>query len=282
MDDAQARLAVAIATGDLDALRAAVDDDADLDHEDAELRRPLHAAAMCPHPHVVTALLEAGASPEGRLLGQDGGTPLAVALFYARRDIAPLLADPPLPDNLRCAAALGRDLAPFVGPDGSLRAEAGSGRGFCRPITDFPPCSPSDDRQMVLDDALTYAARFGEVDAMARLVALGADVDAVPYRGTPLWWAVYADDPVSAAWLLDHGADPDLRHDFGGTDHGRDAVAMHLAAQYGALRTLELLLDRGADPSIRDGAWNATPREWAEHTGSDAAAALLAGRDRRG
>ena len=63
------------------------------------------------------------------------------------------------------------------------------------------------------------------------MAALGADINANPFRGTPLLWACYSDKVEAAAWLLDHGADPDLRHDWGGEGHGVDAVAMHLAAQ---------------------------------------------------
>ena len=108
---------------------------------------------------------------------------------------------------------------------------------------------------------------------MAALVQLGADVNANPYRGTPLLWAVYSDRLAASTWLLDHGADPDLRHDFGGAGHGENAVAMHLAAQYGAMGCLRLLLDRGADPGIVDAAHGGTPLGWAQFSGTEAAVA---------
>ena len=79
----------------------------------------------------------------------------------------------------------------------------------------------------------------------------------------------------AAACLLDLGADPDLRHGFGGEGHGVQAVAMHLAAQHSALRCLDLLLDRGADPSIVDAAYDATPLEWAVECGAPDSAELL-------
>lgn len=83
----------------------------------------------------------------------------------------------------------------------------------------------------------------------------------------------YADRVEAATWLLDHGADPDLRHDFGGVGHGVQAVAMHLAAQYGSLRCLQLLLDRGADATMTDGAHGSTPLGWARF-GEQSEAAL--------
>ena len=68
---------------------------------------------------------------------------------------------------------------------------------------------------------------------------------------------------------------PDLRHDFGGAEHGRAAVAMHLAAQYGCLKVLRLLLERGARSDIADGAFDATPRGWAQHVNATESVALL-------
>ncbi len=46
---------------------------------------------------------------------------------------------------------------------------------------------------------------------MTELVRAGVNVNANAYRGTPLLWAIYADRSKAATWLLDHGADPDLR-----------------------------------------------------------------------
>jgi hypothetical protein len=41
------------------------------------------------------------------------------------------------------------------------------------------------------------------------------------------------------------------------------------------LKCLRLLLDRGADPTIRDAAYQGTPLGWAEHSGASDSAALL-------
>ncbi len=235
---------------------------------------PLHAAAMAGHVDLARRLLAAGAGRDGALMGARGGTPLALALFYAKTEVAELLADPPLPDGLRTAAALGRPIDRFIQGD-HLTPQAAEGTDFYRPLPLFPPWERTKDRQELLDEALTWSARNDQCESMARLVALGASVNAVPYRGTPLLWAVYGDRVAAATWLLDHGADPNLRHDFGGAQHGRGAVALHLAAQYGCLKCLRLLLERGADPTIRDAAYQATPLGWAEHGGARESAALL-------
>jgi ankyrin repeat protein len=238
---------------------------------------PLHAAAMAGHVDLARRLLGAGARRDGALMGARGGSPLALALFYAKTAVAQLLADPPVPDSLRTAAALGRPIDRFVDGD-RLTAQASEGTDFYRPLPGFPPWERTNQRQELLDEALSWAARNDQCESMARLVALGAHVNANPYRGTPLLWAVYSDRVAAATWLLDHGADPNLRHDFGGAQHGKSAVALHLAAEYGCLRCLRLLLDRGADPTIQDDGYHATPLGWAEHSGATESAALLRAR----
>jgi len=235
---------------------------------------PLHTAAMTGHVDLARRLLAAGASRAGRLLGARGGSPLSLALHYGQTRVAEILAAPALPDNLRTAAALNRPLERFV--DGNaLTAQASEGTDFYRPLSVFPLWERTNDRQELLDEALSWAARNDACEAMARLVELGANVNANAYRGTALLWAVYADRVAAATWLLDHGADPDLRHDFGGSGHGVQAVAMHLAAQFSCLGCLRLLLDRGADATIKDAAHDATPLEWAQHGGSSDAVAIL-------
>ncbi len=235
---------------------------------------PLHTAAMAGHLDLVDRLLAAGASREGNLFGCEGGSPLSLALFYAKTEVADRLASPAIPDNLRSAAGLGRPMARFVAAD-LLTADAFGGLDFYRPGMGFPEWKREKSRQEILDESLCWASRNDQCTSMAALVDLGANVNANPYRGTPLLWAIYADQIAAATWLLDNGADPDLRHDFGGAGHGVQAVAMHLAAQYESLKCLQLLLERGADPTITDEAYSSTPLGWAEHVGAESAIKIL-------
>jgi ankyrin repeat protein len=235
---------------------------------------PLHLAAMANQVPLCARLLEAGAPRAGRLLGCDGGSPLALALFYARSHSAELLADAPEPFNLRNAAALGLSLEPFLAGSEVLPS-ALVGLDFYRPLEVFPVWERTLARQEVLDEALSWAARNSQLDAMEQLVALGADVNANAYRGTALLWACFDDRVDAASWLLDHGADPNLAHDFGGRNHGTDACALHLAAQFECLECARLLVERGASLSAVDGAFGATPLGWARHEGSAAAVAML-------
>ena len=233
---------------------------------------PLHTAGMAGQTDLARRLVAAGASVQADAYGHAGGSALCYALFYAKAYMGEVL-DPVYPDNLRTAAALGNDIRRFV--DGSeLTPQAYVGLGFYAPVF-FPVWNRTGTRQEVLDEALSWASRNNQCGSMAALLELGADVNASAFRGTPLLWACYADKVEAAAWLLDHGADPNLRHDWGGEGHGVAAVAMHLAAQHGAVGCLELLLDHGADPTIVDGAHGGTPLGWAEYNHADKAAETL-------
>ncbi|MDE0451740.1 MAG: ankyrin repeat domain-containing protein [Gammaproteobacteria bacterium] len=233
---------------------------------------PLHTAGMAGHSDLARRLLAAGASLRTDAHGKPGGSPLSYALFYAKAYMGEVLT-PPYPDNLRTAAGLGNDLGKFIRGN-ELTPDTYFGLDFYAPEF-FPAWNRTFERQEVIDEALTWAARNNQCEAMAVLVGLGADVNANPFRGTPLLWACYSDKVEAATWLLDHGADPDLRHDWGGEGHGVDAVAMHLAAQHNCVGCLSLLLDRGADATIVDGAHGGTPAGWAEYGGAADALEIL-------
>jgi ankyrin repeat protein len=71
------------------------------------------------------------------------------------------------------------------------------------------------------------------------------------------------DDPQYVAALLRHGASVDDKRLTGqGTDGGR-ATALHYAAKAGFVKTIEVLLDHGADPRARDDN-GLTPLDWLE------------------
>lgn len=241
---------------------------------------PLHQAAYANAVPLVERLLGAGANPSLEAYGE-GGTPLAVALFWGHREAADVLAARAvLPCTLRIAAGLGRlDLVRrCFAEDGALTEEAARGRGFYRPHTGFPAWQPSPARQEVLDEALVWAAKGDRVEVLPELVARGADVNADPYRGTPLAWAAANGRRAAASWLIDHGADVNRAATFGGPGHGERVTALHLAAQADQVDLVRLLLDRGADSRLTDALYGGTPAGWAEHEGATGALALLAGR----
>lgn len=261
----------------LAAVRLLLDAGADVQQANDRGWTPLHQAAYRNDPDMAALLLDAGARCDVSAHG-DGGTPLAVALFWGHREVSAVLAQHgAVPANLRVAAGLGLpDLVQACfHSDGTLTAAARIGRAFYRPHSGFPAWRPSDDPQEIVDEALVWAAKSDRTDVMPLLVARGARVDADPYRGTPLLWAATNNRRQAAGWLLDHGADVNQRATFGGPSHGAGVTALHLAAQSDHGEMVEFLLKRGADPTIQDALYESTPVGWAEHGGARRALSAL-------
>jgi ankyrin repeat protein len=102
---------------------------------------------------------------------------------------------------------------------------------------------------------------------LERLVQAGARLDADPYRGTPLIWAAARNRAEAAAWLLDHGANVDQKGTFGGLTHGQGVTALHMAAQSGHMPMVKLLVECGADRSIKDDLYHSTAEGGAQYFG---------------
>jgi ankyrin repeat protein len=250
---------------------------ADVQRGNAHGWTPLHQAAYSDLPAMARMLLDAGARVDVSARG-DGGTPLVVALFWGNTATAELLAEHGLhPRNLRVAAGLGRleVLEELIDARGKLAPEAGARRGFYRPHSGFPAWQPSADEREIRDEALTWAARNGRVEAVELLVERGASVEADVYRGTAMSWAAACGRVEVIRRLVELGVDPNQRTTFGGPGHGERVTPLHLAAQNGDLDAIRALLDLGADPSLRDGLYDGTPADWAEHGGQTAARDLL-------
>ena len=236
---------------------------------------PLHQAGYGNDLRLARLLLEAGARTDLSAHGE-GGTPLAAALFWGHATTADFLAEREVtPHNLRIAAGLGRrDLIDgFV--DGDRLVAAGQARAFYRPHTGFPPWQPSDNPQEIVDEALVWAAKSDRADVLGRLVELGADIDADPYRGTALTWAAVNGNVAAVRRLVELGADLDRKATFGGPDHGQGVTALHLAAQNGRRAAVEALVEAGADPAITDDLYGGPAAGWAEHGGHASIAEYL-------
>jgi ankyrin repeat protein len=256
-------------TGGLTVIHALLAAGSDVNEANDRGWTPLHQAAYANRSDIAAVLIQNGAALDVEAHGS-GGTPLVVALFWGHRDAADLLGrDSIAPSNLRTAAGLGRlDLldACFQ-QDGALTEEACAARGFYRPHSGFPEWKPSTDPQEVLDEALVWACKCGRLDVLHRLVKAGAHPNANPYRGTPLIWASVCNRLETIAWLLNHGADINQKATFGGLSHGQGITALHLAAQYGHLDVVKLLIHRGADCAIQEDLYQSTPESAANHFG---------------
>ena len=219
----------------------------------------LHQAGYGNDSALARLLLDAGARTDLYARG-DGGTPLIAALFWGHREVAELLGLEP--GNLRVAAGLGKEdmIDELVGTPA-----AGTHRGFYRPHGGFPAWTPSNDPQEILDEALVWAAKADRLQAIDRLVDHGARVEADPYRGTPLSWAAANGRVAAIRRLVELGADVNQPTTFGGPDHGQDVFALHLAAQAGQEEAVDVLLELGADPTLRDGLYHGDAAGWAGH-----------------
>lgn len=107
-----------------------------------------------------------------------------------------------------------------------------------------------ETRAQMWQRQVSWAAENGFTERLALLARHGIDVSGV--------------DPVIPR-LPDQ---PNARDADG-------ATALHHAAWSGDLALIRQLLDAGADPSLRDIRFDATPQGWAEHAYQDEAAALL-------
>lgn len=265
-------LAMATSTCDERTVRLLLEHGADPAHANAHGWTALHQVGYANAVHLADALLSAGARTDAFARG-DGGTPLVAALFWGHREVADRLAREGVqPRNLRAAAGVG-DAALVDELAGT--PQAGVHRGFYRPHSGFPPWTPTDDAQEVLDEALAYAARSGRADVLDAIVGHGARLESDVYRGTPLIWAASRGRAAAVERLLALGADPAGRGDYGGESHGRQVTPLHLAGAGGDAATVELLLGAGADPSVLDGHGYGTPAGWARHHGHSDVAELI-------
>ena len=104
-------------------------------------------------------------------------------------------------------------------------------------------------------DEIHLAARHRDAERLACLLAAGTDPNVRNARepngdggNTPLWFAAQGARPGGvpvARLLLDAGAHLNERCEYGTT-------ALHMAASWAHLDTLQFLVARGADPSLCD------------------------------
>jgi ankyrin repeat protein len=122
-----------------------------------------------------------------------------------------------------------------------------------------------------------------------------------PGGSTPLMYATLYGDPESVRWLLDRGADPNLRNEAGATalmwalddlaktrlllDHGADANAQSddgitpliiAAGRFGSSGLVKLLLDHGANPSAKSPDSSRSPLIQASRAGDETVLKILA------
>ncbi|MGC0314797.1 ankyrin repeat domain-containing protein [Kitasatospora acidiphila] len=127
-------------------------------------------------------------------------------------------------------------------------------------------------------DALLGAALAGDGPAVAWLLAArpGVAAEARAARPSAMVWAAANGRPGALRLLAGLGFDVNA---LGRGDIPSDQpweTALHQAAAADDVPSIRLLLELGADPSIRDRRFDATPLDWAHHLGRPEAARELA------
>jgi ankyrin repeat protein len=115
------------------------------------------------------------------------------------------------------------------------------------------------------------AAAMGEAESIAKAIRRDpALVNAFAPDGYPvLGLAIFFRQPDLASFLIDHGADVNLR-----ANNPSRLAPIHAACARKDLTTLELLLSKGANPNARDQG-GFSPLDHAKASGNDAMEAIL-------
>jgi len=210
---------------------------------EAEGGIPLTAAISFDAIHVVEALLDSGALPNG--VDQDG-VPMAYAMHFGFTPIAELLAERGAQLDLRFAAGSGRlELVKgWFNTDGSLKPGAGGladPYGLEAKLQGESPFRCQRTQQNILSQALYFACVHNKLDVADFLLSRGANINAI------------VPGLDSRATVL---------HRIATMNAGADAV-------------IRFLLARGADRGIRDEVHRTTPADWARYYQRDDAVMLL-------
>ena len=244
-------------SGRLEAARLLLDAGADPDRTASDGPTPLMMAAGDGHPEVVRLLLARGAAVDAAHPNV-GCTAFHFACFGNQAACAEALARAGCDVGLKDSdGKTGRELAEAEGHAAvvaRLRAVVAEQLRAAQAVGPGPgePELAADD-VVVGDggpaDCLLEAAQEGDGAAVARLLAAGADPNALVTRRTPLGEVVRVTPLVAAAargrvevamLLLEGGADPSRANSDG------NGTPLMVAAQSGHLELLRLLLARGA------------------------------------
>ena len=216
-----------------------LDHGASVDARDRFGARPLSHAARFGHLETVDLLLARGAPIDARNLA--GATALYFAAEGGRTSIAQRLIERGADVRLVGRSGVSPvSAAAYAGNDAIVEALLARGADERAPDeTGKPP--------------VVYAAAGARLDVLKRLLTRNIDINTrYPNDLTLLMWASGPDEKASEAqaiqvvsYLLDAGAHIDDRD-------ARGRTALMIAAEGGRAEIANLLLARGADPSLKD------------------------------
>ena len=285
-----------VRAGDIDTVRAMLDESPDLVNAHGPhphwggRPQPLHMAIEGNRRDVFELLIARGADVDGDNAGYDHWSPLMIAITGGRTELVErLLAHGArvglveallMRDDGRVEALLGRGGLPDIAPNrGSILAFARTPRAIDLLMAHGAQVDTPDRWESTPIHAISRLgvngrhlvehlvargvsaspeeyARLGDAVALERIV--GAD-PAVAASDGVMMAAVDFGHHELVEWLLARGANVDAR-----SNAESRHTALHSAAWNGDLRMVQLLVAHGADAGLRDVQYDATPLGWAE------------------
>jgi len=208
----------------------------------AEINGPLGAAACIDNVEIAALLLDRGAA----INGTGSWSPLEEALYWNNQRVIDLLLDRGASlHNLRIAAGLGRTdlIERFFRSDGTLKPEAGK--------IDWPfgELQKSNLNCEIKEELQAKVRQWSD--------------DRQDIINNAFVYACMHHHIDAASLLLKKGAQIDAippGFDYAGT-------GLHYAALNGHRRMVDFLIQQGADVNVKDSKVNSTPAGWADHGG---------------
>jgi ankyrin repeat protein len=254
-------------SGDLDAVSRMLEQDPARIGAQFAYYEPLHYAVKGGSLAMVELLLRKGAQPAApgwSRLGDE--TPLAKAKYRHREDMALLLEQA----AAKAPPYIWPEKKPFT-PEQQARHDFVIACGYTPDVGLVHRTIPLHPAWM--NRGLYEAIHHDRMDMVHILLEAGADVNGLmPFACwfTPLMHTLRYPQPrwPMAELLLQLGTPVD-------SVNGLGMTALHIVVAFGIVQAAKWLLDHGADPNVKDWEFEATPLAWAIRWGREDMAALL-------